>query len=122
MAGLDQLLELLIHLVDLGLPGAAERGKRLASLARRIAERFEVPVELVHDLELAAWPGPLPAPGVAAGERRHHQREHTRSSAGTSADPHRGLGSGSSASGRGRVGAAAGATPLVSRGPQETPE
>lgn len=50
----DQLLELLIHLVDLGLPGAAERGKRLASLARRIAERFEIPGELVHDLDLAA--------------------------------------------------------------------
>lgn len=50
----DQLLELLLHLVDLGLPGAAERGKRLTELARRVAERFEVPAEMVHDLELAA--------------------------------------------------------------------
>ena len=53
-ASFDGLLELLIHLVNLGLPGAAERGKRLAMLARQMGEHFEVPAELLHDLELAA--------------------------------------------------------------------
>ncbi len=50
----EQLLQLLIHLVDLGLPGAAERGRRVRLLAGRIAGRFEIPVELLADLELAA--------------------------------------------------------------------
>ena len=50
----DGLLHLLIHLVDLGLPGAADRGKRLTALSRQVGERFEVPVELLADLELAA--------------------------------------------------------------------
>jgi len=50
----DQLLKLLIHLVDLGLPGAAERGQRLRLLAGRIAERFEIPADLLGDLDLAA--------------------------------------------------------------------
>ncbi len=50
----DGLLHLLIHLVDLGLPGAADRGKRLMALARQIGERFEVPHELLGDLDLAA--------------------------------------------------------------------
>lgn len=46
----DGLLHLLIHLVDLGLPGAADRGRRLTALARQVGERFEVPVELLADL------------------------------------------------------------------------
>ena len=50
----DGLLNLLIHLIDLGLPGATERGKRLTKLARQMAERFEVPGELLTDLALAA--------------------------------------------------------------------
>ena len=50
----DGLLHLLIHLVDLGLPGAADRGKRLTALSRQVGERFEVPIELLADLELAA--------------------------------------------------------------------
>jgi putative two-component system response regulator len=50
----DGLLNLLIHLIDLGLPGATERGKRLTKLARQIAERFEVPEDLLTDLALAA--------------------------------------------------------------------
>lgn len=49
-----QLLHLLIHLVDLSLPGAAERGNRLADLALRLAERFEVPADLRDSLEVAA--------------------------------------------------------------------
>jgi response regulator RpfG family c-di-GMP phosphodiesterase len=50
----DGLLHLLIHLIDLGLPGANDRGRRLAQLARQLAERFEVPGELITDLDLAA--------------------------------------------------------------------
>jgi response regulator RpfG family c-di-GMP phosphodiesterase len=50
----DQLLALLVHLMDLAMPGAADRGERLAEAARRLAARFEVPGELVPDLELAA--------------------------------------------------------------------
>ncbi len=50
----DGLLQLLIHLIDLGLPGASDRGRRLAALGRQMAERFEVPGELVGDLELAS--------------------------------------------------------------------
>ncbi len=50
----DQLLQLLIHLVDQGIPGAAERGHRLADLAMKLAERFEVPAELRTDLMVAA--------------------------------------------------------------------
>jgi len=50
----EGLLALLIHLLDLGLPGAAERGRRLAKLALDLADRFEVPPTLRKDLELAA--------------------------------------------------------------------
>lgn len=50
----DQLLQLLIHLVDQGIPGAGERGNRLAELALKLAERFEVPAELQPDLVIAA--------------------------------------------------------------------
>jgi cyclic di-GMP phosphodiesterase len=50
----DQLLQLLIHLVDLSLPGATERGTQLAELAGRLAERFEIPADLVPDMLVAA--------------------------------------------------------------------
>jgi response regulator RpfG family c-di-GMP phosphodiesterase len=50
----EHLLGLLLHMVDLTRPGATERGRRLATLALQLAERFEVPVELRRDLELAA--------------------------------------------------------------------
>ncbi|MEO8633755.1 MAG: response regulator [Gemmatimonadales bacterium] len=50
----EQLLGLLLHLLDLGLPGAADRGKRLSALVRRVAERFDIPTSLLPDLELAA--------------------------------------------------------------------
>ncbi len=49
----DQLLALLLHLLDLGLPGARERGARLAEAALRLAVRFEVPPEFERDLDLA---------------------------------------------------------------------
>jgi cyclic di-GMP phosphodiesterase len=50
----DGLLHLLLHLIDLGLPGATDRGRRLARLTRQLAGRFEIPTELVGDLERAA--------------------------------------------------------------------
>jgi len=53
-ASFDGLLHLLLHLIDHGLPGAGERGRRLARLVRQMAERFEIPAELIGDLELAA--------------------------------------------------------------------
>ncbi len=50
----DQLLHLLIQLEDQGLPGAAERGVRLADLALKLAERFDIPQELRADMVIAA--------------------------------------------------------------------
>ncbi|MFN8651613.1 MAG: response regulator [Gemmatimonadales bacterium] len=50
----DQLLHLLIQFVDQGLPGAAERGRKLGDLATKLAERFDVPAELRTDLTIAA--------------------------------------------------------------------
>jgi putative two-component system response regulator len=52
--GFDHLLELLVSLVDMRLPGAAARGERTAELARGLAERFEVPASLCRDLDIAA--------------------------------------------------------------------
>ncbi|MGE0554603.1 MAG: HD domain-containing phosphohydrolase [Gemmatimonadales bacterium] len=50
---LSQLLDLLAHLVDLRVPGAAERGAENARLAAALADHFEVPVGLRRDLEVA---------------------------------------------------------------------
>jgi response regulator RpfG family c-di-GMP phosphodiesterase len=50
----DQLIQLLIHLVDLARPGAADRGTRVAGLVADLAARFEVPSELLPDLDMAA--------------------------------------------------------------------
>jgi cyclic di-GMP phosphodiesterase len=50
----DQLLTLLVHLVDLSVPGAAARGAEIARLAARMAERFDIPPVLRGDLEVAA--------------------------------------------------------------------
>jgi response regulator RpfG family c-di-GMP phosphodiesterase len=50
----DQLLSLLVYMIDLRRPGAAERGQRLAEAASQLAERFEIPPEFRRDLELAA--------------------------------------------------------------------
>jgi response regulator RpfG family c-di-GMP phosphodiesterase len=51
---IDQLLELLVHLVDLRVPGAATRGAECARLAAELAERFDVPASLRRDLDIAA--------------------------------------------------------------------
>lgn len=50
----DQLLELLVHLVDLRVPGSAMRGQATAELAAHLAERFQIPLQLRRDLDIAA--------------------------------------------------------------------
>ncbi len=50
----DQLLNLLVRLLDLSLPGTAERGKKIALLAQKIAARFGVPQNFLRDLDVAA--------------------------------------------------------------------
>jgi response regulator RpfG family c-di-GMP phosphodiesterase len=51
---LDHLVDLLCKLVDLGRPGAIERGRRLAGSAVQLAERFEIPAGFLRNLGLAA--------------------------------------------------------------------
>ena len=53
-ASFDQLLQLMARVLDMRLPGAAERGQRIAELARRVADRFGVPATHLNDLEVAA--------------------------------------------------------------------
>ena len=50
----DHLLSLLVHIVDLSVPGAAVRGAETATLAAQLAERFEVPTVLLKELDMAA--------------------------------------------------------------------
>ncbi len=52
--GFDHLLELLVSLLELRLPGCAARAARVAELAATMAERFEVPIHLRRDLAIAA--------------------------------------------------------------------
>jgi len=50
----EHLLTLLVHLLDLRVPGAAQRGRRLSVVARALALRLEVPERFLRDLDLAA--------------------------------------------------------------------
>lgn len=50
----EQLLDLLVYVLDQAVPGAAQRGREVATQARELADAFEVPVQFVRDLELAA--------------------------------------------------------------------
>ncbi len=50
----DRQVRLLVSLLDVHEPGASERAERMAELALRVAERFEMPRVLLHDLEIAA--------------------------------------------------------------------
>ncbi|MBP8137557.1 MAG: response regulator, partial [Candidatus Eisenbacteria bacterium] len=50
----DQMLQLLTHILDLRLPGAGDRGKRIAELALQVAGRFGVPETHLRDMEIAA--------------------------------------------------------------------
>jgi len=50
----EHLLTLLVHMLDLRVPGAAQRGRRLAVVARALAKRLEIPDRFLQDLEMAA--------------------------------------------------------------------
>ncbi|MGE0443288.1 MAG: HD domain-containing phosphohydrolase [Gemmatimonadales bacterium] len=50
----EQMLSLLVHLVDLSVPGSAARAAETARLAAAMAERFEIPPVLHRDLDTAA--------------------------------------------------------------------
>jgi response regulator RpfG family c-di-GMP phosphodiesterase len=51
---LNGVIALLEHLIETALPGARDRGARIADLAGRLAERFSIPVVFRLDLERAA--------------------------------------------------------------------
>jgi len=68
----ENLFALLVGVVDLGLPGAVDRGIRIAELARRLCERFGVPAALLPAVELAARLhelGHLVSPEARSGPR-----------------------------------------------------
>lgn len=50
----DQMLQLMANMLDMRLPGAANRGRRIAELALRVSARFGVPQTHLRDLEMAA--------------------------------------------------------------------
>jgi response regulator RpfG family c-di-GMP phosphodiesterase len=52
--GFEQLLSVLLYVLDLRIPGAEARGKRLAEFSGRVAERFGVPERFVEALKTAA--------------------------------------------------------------------
>ncbi len=51
---IEQIVDLLVGLIDSRLPGASRRGEALASLAEKIAARFEIPGHLLPDLDVGA--------------------------------------------------------------------
>jgi response regulator RpfG family c-di-GMP phosphodiesterase len=53
-ATFDQLLGLMANMLDMRLPGAADRGRKIADLARKVADRFGIPETHLYDLEVAA--------------------------------------------------------------------
>lgn len=70
----DQLLTVLLYMLDLNVPGAVQRGERLAQWAVKVAARFGIPDKFLDDLRLAAL---LHEIGLVA-ERSRHQ-DHTGS-------------------------------------------
>lgn len=50
----DRQLDLLVRLLDLVVPGSAQRGERIAGLSMKVAERMGIPAVLLPDLEIAA--------------------------------------------------------------------
>jgi response regulator RpfG family c-di-GMP phosphodiesterase len=50
----DQLLQLMANMLDMRCPGAADRGRHIADLARKVADRFGVPATHLNDLEIAS--------------------------------------------------------------------
>jgi response regulator RpfG family c-di-GMP phosphodiesterase len=71
--GIQQVVPLLVRLIDLMVPGAAERGTRAAALAAAVAERFGVPERLMPDQDLAAR---LHEVGRVAARESSAGREH----------------------------------------------
>jgi putative two-component system response regulator len=77
--GFDHLLDLLVSLVEMRLPGAAARGERAVELARGLAERFEIPASLCRDLDIAARlheMGRVLAAGDESDGETHQQGVH----------------------------------------------
>jgi response regulator RpfG family c-di-GMP phosphodiesterase len=68
---LDRLVGLVVDVLDRREPGAAERLRRLADLARRIAERFDVPGPMRRDLALAVRLADLGRLAVPAARAAH---------------------------------------------------
>jgi response regulator RpfG family c-di-GMP phosphodiesterase len=50
----ENLLEILVHLLDMRVPGAASRAEWMAASARVMAEGLEIPEKFIEDLEFAA--------------------------------------------------------------------
>jgi response regulator RpfG family c-di-GMP phosphodiesterase len=50
----EQLLHLMANLLDMRRPGASDRGRHIADLARKVADRFGIPATHLNDLEIAA--------------------------------------------------------------------
>jgi putative two-component system response regulator len=91
--GFDHLLELLVSLVEMRLPGAAARGERTVELARGLADRFEIPASLCRDLDIAArlheMGRVLAASEESEGQTRQSGVHDTRSVLATRALLHR---------------------------------
>jgi HD domain len=51
---IDQLVKLVVRMIDVQRPGAAERGRQLAEAAQQMAARFQIPSAFLYDLERAA--------------------------------------------------------------------
>ena len=51
---LEEILSVLVHLVDMSIPGSAARGAETARVVAKMAERFDVPAVLLRDLDIAA--------------------------------------------------------------------
>jgi response regulator RpfG family c-di-GMP phosphodiesterase len=50
----NEFVSVLVHMIDVQRPGAAERGRELADAVRQLAARFQVPPAFMQDLEWAA--------------------------------------------------------------------
>lgn len=50
----DQMLQLMANMMDMKLPGSANRGQHIADLALKVAARFGIPQTHLRDLELAS--------------------------------------------------------------------
>ena len=50
----NEFVNVLVHMIDVQRPGAAERGRQLTEAVRQLAARFQVPPAFMQDLEWAA--------------------------------------------------------------------